>query len=164
MDVREFARGMAAYNRWVNVQLYEAAEHIGDEVRRRPSGAPFGSIHDTLAHLVMADTVWMQRFAGEPTTAFDMKPALAAFDALRAARAVADDRIEQWASTLDEGFVQRPYSFTSRAYNRDITMPGWAAVAHVFNHQTHHRGQVIALLRQAGYDGRLSADLAFMRV
>lgn len=164
MDVQQFARGMAAYNRWVNGQIYAAAEAIGESARRREIGGPFGSIHATLEHLVMTDTVWMQRFAGEPLTGFDMKPELATFEGLRAARAVADDRIEAWAASVDESFVAQPYTFTSRAYNRDITMPGWMAVTHVFNHQTHHRGQLVTLLRQAGYTGRLSADLAFMAV
>jgi len=162
MDVKEFARGMAAYNRWVNEQLYDAAEAIGEEARRRASGGPFGSIHATLAHLVMADTVWMQRFAGEPLTGFDLPLPQGTFEALRAARVAADDRLERWAASLDETFVTQPYTFTSRAYQRDITMPGWVAVTHVFNHQTHHRGQVITMVRQAGYSGRLSADLAFM--
>lgn len=162
MEVKAFARGMAAYNRWVNAQLYDAAGAIGDEARRRELGGPFGSIHATLEHLVMTDTVWMQRFTGEPLTGFDMKPSLATFDGLRAARAVADDRIDRWAAALDDRFVAQPYTFTSRAYGRDLTMPGWMAVAHVFNHQTHHRGQVVTLLRQAGYTGRLSADLPFM--
>lgn len=162
MDVRVFASGMAKYNRWVNEQIYAAAETIGEAARRRELGGPFGSLHGTLEHLVMADTAWMQRFAGEPLTAFDMKPALATFDALRAARDVADDRIDRWAAALEESFVVQPYTFFSRAYRREITMPGWVAVTHVFNHQTHHRGQVVTLLRQAGYTGRLSADLAFM--
>lgn len=162
MDVRAFARGMAAYNRWVNTQLYDAADVLGGEARRRPAGGPFGSIHGILAHLVMADTVWMQRFGGEPLTGFDMGLAEATFEALRVERAVADDRIERWAGGIEEAFVTRPYRFTSRAYRRDVTMPGWVAVTHVFNHQAHHRGQVITLLRQAGYTGALSADLPFM--
>ena len=63
---REFCdnyRFLSRYNRWINERLYEACEALTDEARKQERGAFFGSIHRTLGHLVLADQVWLRRFA-----------------------------------------------------------------------------------------------------
>jgi uncharacterized damage-inducible protein DinB len=69
---------------------------------------------------------------------------------LKAARVAADARIEAWAGGLTEAGLALPLTWVSAAANREMTMPLWFTVAHFFNHQTHHRGQVHALLTAAG--------------
>ena len=64
-----YVRVMARYNRWQNQNLYDIAERLPDEERRRERGAFFGSIHKTLNHLLWADQMWMSRFAGTPKPA-----------------------------------------------------------------------------------------------
>ncbi len=56
-------RFLARYNRWMNGKLYEASEALTDEARKQDRGAFFGSLHHTLNHLVVADQVWLKRFA-----------------------------------------------------------------------------------------------------
>jgi uncharacterized damage-inducible protein DinB len=60
----EHARVMARYNRWMNEKLYGVAEKLSDEERKKDRGAFFGSIHRTFNHLLLADRVWLGRFAG----------------------------------------------------------------------------------------------------
>jgi uncharacterized damage-inducible protein DinB len=74
------------------------------------------------------------------------------FDALRRARRTMDEDIRSWASQLDESFGSADFRFFSVAYQKDHVIPGWADVVHIFNHQTHHRGQVTTLLKQLGKD------------
>jgi uncharacterized damage-inducible protein DinB len=160
MNIREVASTMAAYNRWVNAQIYEAATALSEEERRRTLGGAFGSVHGTLSHLVVSDQVWLQRFRGQPLT----WPAAgqdvhADFASLREARLLTDADLEAWAASIDPAFGDRAFSFRSIVYNRDRTVPGWSAVLHLFNHQTHHRGQVMTLLRQLGSTAPISADL-----
>jgi uncharacterized damage-inducible protein DinB len=153
MQLRTYARGMAAYNRWMNERLYAVAATLSEEERQRDLGAFFHSLHGTLSHILLGDQSWMQRFRGEPVTMTGPGELTHPdFAALRAARAGMDDEIARWAEGLSDDFGAAPFPFHSVTYGRDRVIPGWAAVVHLFNHQTHHRGQVTTLLRQLGRD------------
>ena len=56
---------MATYNRWANQRIYEAAATLDDAQYRENRGAFFGSIENTLNHILVADRVWLSRFTGE---------------------------------------------------------------------------------------------------
>jgi uncharacterized damage-inducible protein DinB len=153
MNAHDYAGSMAAYNRWINEKIYAAAAELGDADRKRDLGAFFRSIHGTLNHLLPGDHVWLQRFAGEPVTMRSPSDELYAdFDELRHARRAMDDRLERWAAELSDDFTDRLLSFFSVTYQKNRELPGWAALIHLFNHQTHHRGQVTTLLKQLGKD------------
>ncbi len=148
-----WCRMMAAYNSEMNRRLYDAAEHIPDAERRTERGAFWGSLHGTLCHLLWADRMWMHRFAGwpKPATAHRDSPRLIEdWDILRAARAEADAGIESWTAGLSQAWLARPLTWLSGAAGREMTQPGWVLVAHLFNHQTHHRGQAHCLVTQQG--------------
>jgi uncharacterized damage-inducible protein DinB len=148
-----WVRAMAAYNSEMNRRLYAAADALEDATRRAEGGAFFGSIHGTLCHLVWGDTVWMHRFDG-----WDMPPVgipgsagwIADWAALKAARMQADARIEAWAARLTEDQLAGSLTWFSGAAGREMTRPRWLLITHMFNHQTHHRGQAHALLTRAG--------------
>jgi uncharacterized damage-inducible protein DinB len=153
MNVATYARGMAAYNQWMNEKIYACAAGLSDEERKREMGAFFGSIHRTLNHIYVGDEAWMQRLAGEPVTM--TSPAevrFSDFEELWNARRRLDRKISDWADRVSDAFADGIFRFRSVTYQRDIEMPGWAAIVQVFNHQTHHRGQVTTLLKQLGKD------------
>jgi uncharacterized damage-inducible protein DinB len=153
MRLRDYATGMAAYNRWMNEKVYAAAAELTDEERKRDLGAAFGSVHGTLNHLLLGDRSWLQRFRGEPVTMKSPdEEVYADFEELRAARIRMDDELAAWAASLDDAFGDATFSAYSVTMARHFTMPGWVAVAHVFNHQAHHRGQLTTLLAQLGKD------------
>jgi uncharacterized damage-inducible protein DinB len=143
---------MAAYNSEMNRRSYDAAETLPDAERRADRGAFFGSIHATLNHLVWGDSVWMSRFEGGPAPpAADRGTTLHAdWSALRSARRELDARIEAWAAALTQEALDRELVWFSRDLGRERRDARWLAVTHFFNHQTHHRGQVHALLTRAG--------------
>ena len=148
-----YARTMARYNRWMNERLYEAAAGIPDAERKRDVGAFFKSIHGTLNHLLLADNVWMGRFEGPAFVPVSLAQELHAdFEALRAARAAVDGRIEAWAAKLTGQDLAGALRYTSIVNPAPRTCPMDLAVAHFFNHQTHHRGQLTTLLMQRGID------------
>lgn len=153
MNLADYARAMAAYNQWMNEKVYDVAATLTDEERKRDLGAFFGSLHGTLNHLLLGDRAWMERFHGKPVTMKSPGEELFAdFADLRAARAAMDDEITAWAASLDADYGSAPFRFFSVAYNRERVLPGWAPVIQMFNHQTHHRGQVTTLLKQLGRD------------
>jgi uncharacterized damage-inducible protein DinB len=162
-------RFLARYNQWFNARLLEACEQLSDDQRKQDRGAFFGSIHRTLNHLLVGDQVWLKRFRqcgldhgwqapslDEAVLDLPQGTALNSvlFDdwaATRAKRVQLDAAIVQWAADMPGGFGQ----FTMRYANSvgvQRVHPAWQAMTHFFNHQTHHRGQVTALLMQAGVD------------
>lgn len=148
-----WARTMAAYNSEMNRRIYRAADELCEEERRAHGGAFFGSIHRTLSHLLWADVNWMSRFDGweKPGGGVAGSPDFAPeWEALRDARAATDGAIEAWASQLTAEEMARDFTWFSGNSQAEITRPLWLLVAHMFNHQTHHRGQVHALLTRAG--------------
>ena len=162
MELRDLAIGLASYNRWMNEKIYAAAAELTDEERKRDLGSFFKSIHLTLNHILLGDQSWLQRFRGQPVTMKSTRDELFTdFAELGQARLAMDDDIARWAATLDDVFATAPFRFHSVAYGRDRSVPGWAAVMHLFNHQTHHRGQVTTLLKQLGKDPGVT-DLPWM--
>jgi len=162
MRVRDYASAMAAYNRWMNEKVYAAAAELSDEERKRDLGAAFGSVHGTLNHLLWGDTAWMQRFRGEPLTVKSPDEELYSnFEELLAARRAMDEEIAAWAAGLDDSWGDAPFSVYSVTYRRHFARPAWALLAHMFNHQTHHRGQLTTLLSQLGKDAGIT-DLPMM--
>ena len=147
---RAYALRLAAYNRWMNQNLYACAAQLTDEQRREDRGAFFKSLHGTFEHLVSTDTVWMNRFARRETG--PAEPLDLDFDALRERRRALDEEIIGWAGSLETDWLASDFRYYSYAYAAHYSKPGWLLAAHLFNHQTHHRGQATTLLMQFGID------------
>jgi uncharacterized damage-inducible protein DinB len=137
----------AGYNAWANERLFAAAAKLSDADYRADKGAFFKSVHGTLNHLLVADLVWMQRFTGEGTIPSSLDAILYdGLTSLHEARRAEDARIVAYIESLDEAALAGAIRY------RPITATGEheqvlaSALAHWFNHQTHHRGQVHALL------------------
>jgi uncharacterized damage-inducible protein DinB len=141
----------AAYNRWANEGLYEACESLTDEEFTRDVGAFFRSMMGTLNHLLVADRIWMHRFTGEGALpkALDeiVHPNLVPLSITRAAE---DNRIIEWLQGLDEEAIAGRFTYTTVTDMRRISQRLAPALAHLFNHQTHHRGQAHTLLSLLG--------------
>ncbi|WP_368912029.1 DinB family protein [Taklimakanibacter deserti] len=151
---RPYLVSMAAYNSWMNGKVYDAAARLPPEEIARDRGAFFKSILGTLNHLLYADLVWIGRFKdGRPRiTDPDVLLLHEDLSALRQARRALDREIEDWAKTIDETWLARPFTFKTLKGDAEFTFPASILVMHMFNHQTHHRGQITTLLTQAGED------------
>jgi uncharacterized damage-inducible protein DinB len=161
---RAFVQRMARYNRWQNENLYGVADKLSDDERRKERAAWFGSIHKTLNHLLWGDRMWMSRFTDLPKPDVGIPGSVSlhpGWQDLKAERAGFDGKIIGWADTLDGTWLAADQTFFSVATQSEWTRPRWMLVTHMFNHQTHHRGQVHCMLTQAG--GKPSdTDLPFM--
>jgi uncharacterized damage-inducible protein DinB len=144
---------MADYNAWMNRKLYAVAADIPDADRKRDLGAFFKSLHGTLNHILFADLVFLARFTGTAMPEGDFGTERHdGFDALRAEREQSDARILDWTAGLDREALAKPLTFTSMIDGVTRTLPRWAMVTQMFNHQTHHRGQATTLIKQLGHD------------
>jgi uncharacterized damage-inducible protein DinB len=167
MITPDYVRTMADYNRWQNENLYGAAGKLTDEQRKEQRGAFFGSIHATLNHLLWGDQMWMSRFAGTPKPKAPGIPGSVAmyesWEDLKRERQAFDQVIVDWASKVDPQWLAGDLTWFSGGAGRELTKPAGLLVVHMFNHQTHHRGQVHCMLTQAGVKPG-TTDLPFQRV
>lgn len=141
----------AQYNRWANERLYEASEQVSDADYRADRGAFFGSLHGTLNHLVVADRIWMHRFTGGGPTHAKLNEIVSDdLASLSAIRRDEDERIIFYIDTLSEGEIAGSFTYSPMTTPGKVTQPLGPALAHFFNHQTHHRGQAHGLLTEIG--------------
>jgi uncharacterized damage-inducible protein DinB len=148
MDLLDVFRTLARYNRVANARLYEQCGKLELSEYRLERPGSFGSIHALLNHTLLADRIWMSRFAGGGSTTPPLNTILfETFAELSAARSEQDAGIESFFANVDDGFVTRSLSYTN-SLGKDCTDSAPHAVLHFFNHQTHHRGQVHVMLSQ----------------
>jgi uncharacterized damage-inducible protein DinB len=139
---------MAAYNAWANRRLYDACAALpeAEYLQARPSF--FGSIHNTLNHILVGDRLWLARVEGDepPHRRLNEVP-YADLTGLRAAREAEDAHIAAVVTRVDEaGWAEDlVYRTSAGAQNRT---PLVMVFTHLFNHETHHRGQVHDMLSQ----------------
>lgn len=137
----------AGYNRWANERLYDAASALSDTDYRADRGAFFKSVHGTLNHLLVADRIWMLRLTGTGNSPYRLDEILFDdFTELRTARRAEDERLITWIEGLDENALAQTIRYRMLANPATIDQDLSSALDHVFNHQTHHRGQAHGLL------------------
>jgi uncharacterized damage-inducible protein DinB len=138
---------LAGYNAWANRRLYDAAASLADADYRADHGAFFGSVHGTLNHLLVGDRIWLVRLTGEGTSPTRLDEILHDdFAELRAAREQEDARIVSFVAALEPSDLDRTIRYRTISRPADIEQEMKLALLHVFNHQTHHRGQAHCLL------------------
>lgn len=132
----------AEYNRWANALIYDAAQAMDEADYRRDAGLFFGSVHATLNHILVADTIWMARFGGRPNPPLKLDDILHDdFTPLRRARKEMDDEIVAWIDGETDESLTAEFTYTPVTDPTPVTQRLAPALAHLFNHQTHHRGQ-----------------------
>jgi uncharacterized damage-inducible protein DinB len=150
---RVYVQRMARYNRWQNENLYGVADRLAAEERQRERGAWFGSIQKTLGHILWADRLWMSRFADVQRPEGGIAESVSLYpdwENLKAERKNFDQTMTDWADGVDDAWLAADQTYYSAATKREWTRPRWMLVTHLFNHQTHHCGQVHCMLTQAG--------------
>jgi uncharacterized damage-inducible protein DinB len=165
MVTAEQMRLMARYSAWQNRQQTDAASRLSDEERRRDRGAFFGSIFATLNHLLWADRIWLSRFTDAPGPNVagiqDSPSETADWQGYCEGRAATDAAIGSWVAGLSDGDLAGDLVWWSGAAGREMRRPRALLATHIFNHATHHRGQVHAMLTAAGVDPGVT-DLPFL--
>jgi uncharacterized damage-inducible protein DinB len=150
-SLRDHYVRFAAYNAWANRRLYAAVATLPDADYRADRGAFFRSLHGTLNHLLVTDHVWMHRFSGEGDAPDRLDAIL--FETLAeldAARRAMDDRIVRYVASLDEAALDGVIHYRRVSTPEPMSQALAPALAHWFNHQTHHRGQAHAILTSLG--------------
>jgi uncharacterized damage-inducible protein DinB len=162
MITASHAQLMAQYNEWMNSRMYALCAVVPDAELHQDRGAFFKSIYATLNHIAYGDLAFLSRFTGNPSAIPEPGTDLfGTFSLLRAERVALDQRILLWSESLSAAWLAQPLTYTSKIDGKTRTVQKWVLVTHMFNHQTHHRGQITTLLSQMGLDVG-ATDIPFM--
>lgn len=166
--MKAYFQMFARYNAWANRALYDHTASLTDAQYRAERGAFFGSVHGTLNHLLTTDRIWFQRITGnaETGTVPDRLDAILFedFADLRAARLAEDMRILAHLDGLTEAAYAGSIHYRRVSTPDEFDQKLIEALAHVFNHQTHHRGHAHALLTGHGVVGPVLDLLQYQRL
>ena len=146
----EDAERLLAYNVWANHRVMRLAATLSlDDFKRDILRASHGGVRGTLAHIMAAEWLWLERWKGvSPSRLFD-EGEFADIVALRDRWTIIEEHRAEWLRAL------RPEALGETVPYRSLDGASWAAplwklVQHVLNHSTYHRGQVTLLLRAVG--------------
>ncbi|WP_404422987.1 DinB family protein [Thalassospira australica] len=150
---------MARYNSWANQHVLDACACLAAGELEAPRVAFFPSMIKTLNHLLVADRLWLGRLAGTPERLALDSILHADFAEFRIAREAQDARIIAFTEQLDPETLASDLTYQSMLAGA-YTLPREIVLAHMFNHQTHHRGQIHSMLIEAGTKP-LAIDLVY---
>ena len=165
MITAAYVQTMARYNLWQNKQLMRVVDVMDQDALDLDRGAFFGSLQRTLCHLLWGDTLWMSRLDSKsPAPDCDGKDGptrWATKEDWSTDRFLCDGRIREWAGALRQIDLSGDLTWTYSFETKQMTKPLGFCITHFFNHQTHHRGQVHAMLTAADHDAPVS-DLSYL--
>lgn len=144
---------MARHHGWATKRLLESIEPLSEQAYRAPCGLFFQSVHGTLNHLLLTDgEIWHPRFAAAQTGSFALDAEIESDRAKLSSRLIA--ATARWRVLVDglsDAALADDLRFTmTTGQARTLPMP--AALLHVFNHATHHRGQITAAISMLGFE------------
>jgi uncharacterized damage-inducible protein DinB len=154
MQLADYLTRLAGYHAWATHKLLvDDLAALSNDEWHRDMRLFFGSVHRTVNHLLVADTIWYARFAGKTSLRIALDTELHADRAeLCAALATAVDRWAPWAGAMDATRLEGDLAYT-RSDGEAVRIPYAPALGHVFNHATHHRGQLTASVTAMGHSG-----------
>ena len=163
MSVDQYKQ-FAAYNKWANARLYAVALDLSEQSYRLHIGVFFGGLHGTLNHLLLTDRLWLKRLTGEGDHPNRLDAILYEDRTdLARARTVEHERIINLIEKYDEATLRNLHGYETTSRNAQSQVLG-DILMHLFNHQTHHRGQAHACLSILTENEPPSLDLlAFQR-
>jgi len=145
----EVLRELYDYNFWARDQQLAICATLADEQLARPLGSSFGSLCDTLQHLLGAEWVWVERFRGRDVRAVPWLKEVESLDAIHERWQSVEADLRGFLAGLSPEALAAPLTYQNFK-GETWTYPLWQALLHLVNHGTYHRGQVTMALRQLG--------------
>ena len=144
----EDARTLYAYDAWANRRVLDACASLAPEQFTKDLGSSFRSVRDTMAHIMGAEWLWLERFQGRTgrLPSGDQFPDLAS---LRKRWAEVERDLLAYVDALSAADLERSFDYWDMKGNPHTSLL-WQTLQHVANHSTYHRGQVTTLFRQLG--------------
>lgn len=129
------------YNQWANNKLFAVLEALSEAQLNQDCGAYFNSLIQTANHVLVGDFLWFERICGLQPSGYALDDVLYPdVQELIKVRKTHDQSLIDYVQVHDESAFHQPLTYIRR--NQTYTEPLIEVLAHMFNHQTHHRGQM----------------------
>jgi uncharacterized damage-inducible protein DinB len=152
----ETIRELYVYNHWANQRALDSVAPLSPEQFTRSMNNSFSSVRDTLAHILGAEWIWLERWLGRSPRELLPAADFPTVEPLRQRWATVEQDLNRFLQTLTPDHLQQSVAYINRA-GEPFAYPLWQQMMHVVNHSSYHRGQVTTLLRQLGAEP-LSTD------
>jgi len=150
---------LAEYNIWANTIFMGWLRQITDEQWNQPAESSFKSIAETVVHTAGAEKIWFERLTEVQSPVFLLSVFKGTKEEALAIWETTSQNLKSFIENLDETQMQKVLRFV-RLDNKTYELEYYQVFAHIFNHSTYHRGQLVTLLRQAGFTGIHSTDVS----
>ncbi len=151
------------YNRWANARLLDVASKLTPEQFSRDLQSSHRSVRDTLAHILAAEWIWLERWKGVSPNALLIPSDFPTVESLETRWAVVEGDYNEFIDGVTDGSFAKVIAYTNTR-GEEWAYPLGLMLQHVMNHSSYHRGQVTTMLRQLGADVNPVDLLVFMDV
>jgi uncharacterized damage-inducible protein DinB len=148
------------YNHWANQRVLASVASLSPEQFTRSMGNRFSSVRDTLAHILSAEWIWLERWLGRSPRQMLAASDFPTVDTLRQRWATVEQDLSRFLQTLTPDRLQQSVAYINRA-GEPFSYPLWQQMMHVVNHSSYHRGQITTLLRQLGAEPQNTDFLSY---
>lgn len=149
MITPEDVRTLFTYDSWANRRMMDACAALTPEQFTRDLGSSFRSVHDTLAHIMGAQWIWLERFRGRSPSALPSGAEFADLASLKARCEQVQRDLSSYVDGLSAADLECSFDYRDLKGNPHSSVLGHT-LQHLANHGTYHRGQVTTMLRQLG--------------
>ena len=149
MKLPEYFISLYEYNRWANGLMLEAAAALTPEQLFLEHGHSWGSVHGVLVHMMSAEWIWLRRWLGESPKSVLNPVNFTDLEAIRLHWGKIESELSAFVTKQTEEGLQRPIAYTNTR-GQFFTLPLWQLLAHLANHGTHHRGELVAMFALLG--------------
>jgi len=153
----ETIRELYVYNHWANQRMLASLAPVSSENFTRSMGNSFTSLRDTVAHILAAEWIWLERWLGRSPKALLPAADFPTVTSIRQRWATVDQDRDRFITTLTPAKLDESVAYINTRGER-FAYVLWQQMVHVVNHSSYHRGQVTTLLRQLGAEPQ-STDL-----
>ncbi|HVH89186.1 MAG TPA: DinB family protein [Terriglobales bacterium] len=146
-----YIQELYGYNDWANDRVLGAVANVEPDLYKRSLGSSFESLHDTVAHILAAEWIWLERWFGRSPAALPKGSDFAGLDEITHKLHEVRSERKRWFSSLSADALSQTVNYRNLR-GHIYGYPLWQQLTHVVNHSTYHRGQVITMLRQLGQE------------
>lgn len=143
MQFKEYLQHLYDYNYWANKRYLAVAEMLSAEQLFRKQGHSWDSVHAVFVHMMSSERMWPQRWRGGNGEFLDPKD-FPTVVSIRETWVEVEKNMRGFLAEQTEGSLLRDVTYTNPK-GQTFTLPLWQMMAHVPNHNTHHRGELAAM-------------------
>lgn len=158
----EHFRTLARYNAWARDRFLAAVSDMSEEDFLRDLGDGVGSVRDKLAHILAAESIWLDRLEGRSAAKFPPASEFPDRKTLSDRWSQTGARLDQIIAALDEDSLNKACVYKSLKGD-EFSSKLWEILTHVFNHGTYHRGQAASLIRRIKGTPPVTDFIVFVR-